>query len=162
MFAIMKATALLPIIMLAAISCGTAKNQNFKSESEDEVVNIGYQKAMKKDVNGAVHRIKIKDEGMSFTNIYEYLKGSVAGLEVEGETSGRPTIRIRGINSITGPNDPLIIVDGVYESVEGLSGINPRDVDTVDVLKDASMTASYGSRGSGGVIIITLKKGGKD
>ena len=145
----------------AAISCGTANKQAI--HQEEDVINIGYENALRKDINGAVGSVKMKRQTILYNNIYEYMSGTVAGLEIEGDTSGGgvPTIRIRGVNSINGPGDPLVIIDGSYSSVASLSTINPQDVSSIDVLKDASMTAAYGARGTNGVIIITLKRGGE-
>ena len=158
----MKAKSLiLPLLAFAAVSCGTANRQAV--QQEDDVVNIGYEKSLRKDVNGAVGSVKMKRQPMYYNNIYDYMSGTVAGLDIEGDTSGGgvPTIRIRGVNSINGPGDPLVIVDGSYSSVSSLAAINPQDVSSIDVLKDASMTAAYGARGTNGVIIITLKRGGE-
>lgn len=151
----------LPLMAIIAVSCGTARNQSI--QQEEDVVDVGYGKSLRKDVNGAMGSVKMKHQPMQYTNIYEYMSGTVAGLDVEGNTSGGgvPTIRIRGVNSINGNNDPLVIVDGSYESVASISSINPQDVSSIDVLKDASMTAAYGARGTNGVIIITLKHGGE-
>lgn len=151
----------MPLLAFTAISCGTANKQAV--QQEDDVVNIGYGKSLRKDVNGAVGSVKMKRQPMYYNNIYDYMSGTVAGLDIEGDTSGGgiPTIRIRGIRSINGPNDPLVVVDGSYMSVESIATLNPMDVSSIDVLKDASMTAAYGSRGANGVIIITLKRGGE-
>ena len=160
----MKATKLILIVLAgcALCACGSQRQAVTLDENE-ELVNTGYGKVLRKNSSGASANVKVKDRAMQFDNIYDYLRGAVAGLDVDGNTSGGsvPTIRIRGVNSINGPNDPLVIVDGAYDSVAGISNINPNDVSSVDVLKDASMTAAYGSRGSGGVIIINLKKGGE-
>lgn len=148
-------------MVFAAVSCGTASKQT--AWQEEDVVNIGYGKSLRKEVNGAVSSVNMKNQAVQYDNIYDYLRGSVAGLDIFGDSSGgsTPTIRIRGTRSLNGPNDPLVIVDGNFMSVESIATINPRDVSSIDVLKDASMTAAYGSRGANGVIIITLKRGGE-
>ena len=142
------------------------------AESLDEVVVVGYGTTTVKDATGSVEAITAKD----FTrgNIVtpeNLLNGRVAGVSVN--TSGAPgsssEIRIRGGSSVNASNDPLIIIDGLpidSKSVEGsrsiLSGINPNDIESFSILKDASATAIYGSRASNGVIIITTKKGKKE
>lgn len=155
----------LTIILLALCTLCACSSQRYIATNTDdeELVNTGYGKILKRNSAGATANVKVLDRNMEFDNIYDYLRGNVAGLDVDGSTSGGsiPTIRIRGVNSINGPNDPLVIVDGAYDSVAGIASINPNDVASIDVLKDASMTAAYGSRGSGGVIIINLKKGGE-
>ena len=135
----------------------------------DEVVVIGYGTTTRKDATGSVEAIT--SEGFTKGNIVtpeNLINGRIAGVSVN--TSGAPgsgsEIRIRGGASITGSNDPLIIIDGLPISNEGVTGsrgvlssINPNDIDSFSVLKDASATAIYGSRASNGVIIIVTKKG---
>lgn len=129
--------------------------------SLDEVVLIGYGSAKKSDLTGAVAQVTAKAfEDQPMTRIEDALQGRAAGVTV-AKTSGSPgagvKIRIRGANSITGNNDPLVVIDGVIGG--DLSSINPNDIASMDVLKDASATAVYGSRGSNGVIMVTTKKG---
>lgn len=136
----------------------------------DEVVVIGYGTQQKKDITGAVTTISTKDfqKGV-FTSPEQLIAGKVAGVQITSN-SGAPgsgsTIRIRGGSSLNASNDPLIVLDGVpldNNSISGapsaLSLINPNDIETFTVLKDASSTAIYGNRGSNGVILITTKKG---
>lgn len=129
----------------------------------DEVVVIGYGTARKKDVTGST--VSLKGETLNeikAPNIINQLQGRAAGVDIvtNGNTIGTGgQIRIRGNRSITGNNDPLIVVDGmVYGG--SLNDLNPDNVASLDVLKDASATAIYGSRGANGVIIITTKRGG--
>ena len=112
------------LLAFAAVSCGTANKQAV--QQEEDVVNTGYGKSLRKDVNGAVGSVKMKRQPMYYNNIYDYMSGTVAGLEIDGDTSGGgvPTIRIRGVNSINGPSEPLVIVDGSYSSVSSLATIN--------------------------------------
>lgn len=126
----------------------------------DEVVVIGYGTAQKKDVTGAVSQVSAKSfENQPLTRVEDALQGRAAGVTVAG--SGQPgepmKVRIRGVNSITGNNDPLVVVDGVFGG--DLRTINPNNIASIDVLKDASALAIYGSRGSNGVILVTTKKG---
>ena len=126
-----------------------------------EVVAIGYGTMKKKDLTGSVGSIdnnKIKDMGV--TRVEQALSGKVAGVLIK-PVSGQPgvgmQIRIRGIGSISASAEPLYVVDGF--PVDNIQTINPNDIETVDILKDASATAIYGSRGSNGVIIISTKRG---
>ncbi len=139
-----------------------------------DVVVIGYGVAKKNDLTGSVTAIKPdeKNHGL-ITNAQDMMQGKIAGVSVTS-TSGQPgdgaTIRIRGGSSFNkSGNDPLIVIDGLAmdnQNVKGLSNplsmVNPNDIESFTVLKDASATAIYGSRGSNGVIIITTKKGRKD
>ncbi len=136
----------------------------------NEVVVIGYGTVRKSDLTGSVSALRpdSKNKGVQ-VSAQDMLTGKVAGLNVtagDGNPGGGAQIRIRGGSSLTASNDPLIVVDGVAldnDFVAGLnnllSSINPNDIESFNVLKDASATAIYGSRGSNGVIIITTKKG---
>ncbi len=128
----------------------------------DEVVAIGYGTSTKKDLTGSVASVKIEDspamEAPS-TNVLESLKGSLPGVTIGQTTSagGTPFINIRGNNSISAGNSPLLVVDGIVGG--SFSEINPKDIAKIDILKDASSAAVYGSRAANGVIIITTKRG---
>lgn len=138
----------------------------------NEVVVIGYGTQRKKDLTGAVTNISSKDfvKGAS-TTPEQLIVGKVAGVSVTsngGAPGSGSTIRIRGGASLSASNDPLIVIDGVpleNSSISGaanaLSLINPNDIESMNILKDASATAIYGSRASNGVIIITTKKGAR-
>lgn len=132
------------------------------SNKLDDVVVVGYGTQRKRDVTGAVVSVNEKAlREVPVANIQSALQGTAAGLEVQ-KVGTRPgagaVIRIRGERTINGSNDPLIVLDGIpYEG--GLNDINPDDVASVDILKDASATAIYGSRGSNGVILISTKRG---
>lgn len=143
------------------------------SELLDEVIVIGYGTVKKEDLTGAVTAIKADDINRgAVTNPQELIQGKVSGVFVQpptGQPGGASTLRIRSGASLNASNDPLIVVDGVPLAndggpgmANGLSTINPNDIETFTVLKDASATAIYGSRASNGVIMITTKKGGKD
>jgi TonB-linked SusC/RagA family outer membrane protein len=131
--------------------------------SLNEVVVVGYGTQKRSDVTGAVASIpKERLEQLPNTNIAQALQGSIPGLQINtnggGAEGNNVEIILRGRNSITAGNSPLIIYDGVpYEG--GISEINPNDISSIEVLKDASAAAIYGSRGSNGVILITSKKG---
>jgi TonB-linked SusC/RagA family outer membrane protein len=131
--------------------------------SMDEVVVVGYGTQRKKDVTGAVVSVGEKAlREVPTANLQGALQGRAAGLEVQ-RTGTRPgagaVIRIRGERSINGSNDPLIVLDGIPYEGGNLNDINPDEVASIDILKDASATAIYGSRGSNGVILISTKKG---
>ncbi len=133
-----------------------------KNDLEGVVV-VGYGTQRKKDVTGSVVSVGEKAlREVPVANLQQALQGRAAGLEVQ-QVGRRPgagaVIRIRGERTINGSNDPLIILDGIPFEGGNLNDINPDEVASVDVLKDASATAIYGSRGSNGVILITTKKG---
>ena len=138
----------------------------------NEVVVIGYGAVKKSDLTGSVTAMKpdTKNKGL-VVNAQDMMQGKIAGVNVTsdgGSPGGGSTIRIRGGSSLNASNNPLIVIDGVpmdNNGVKGLSNplsmVNPQDIESFNVLKDASATAIYGSRGSNGVIIITTKKGRK-
>ncbi len=129
----------------------------------DEVVVVGYGTQKAKDLTGAIATLKSENfKDQPILQAASALQGRVAGVSVSqnsGAPGGEAKIRIRGSNSISGSNDPLYIVDGVAMISFSLQALNPNDIETMDVLKDASATAVYGSRGANGVVIITTKKG---
>ena len=129
--------------------------------SLDQVVVIGYGTQKRKDLTGAVGSIDSKDiKDLAVTRLDQALIGKAAGVQVK-PVSGQPgapmQIRIRGIGSISAGSEPLYVVDGF--PVADIQTLNPNDIESMDILKDASATAIYGSRGSNGVIIITTKRG---
>ena len=137
----------------------------------DEVVVIGYGKVKKSDATGAVTAVDSKDFNPGATSAEGLLVGKASGVVITSE-SGQPgagfNIRIRGGSSLRANNDPLIVIDGIpidNTDMDGmanpLSTINPNDIKTFTVLKDASATAIYGSRGANGVILISTKTGKK-
>ena len=132
----------------------------------EEVVAVGYGTARRKDISGAVSTIKLEDSPVANapnTNALQTLKGNVAGVNIGAQNSPgqTPNILVRGQNSINGNNDPLIVLDGIIY-LGSISDINPEDIATMDVLKDASAAAVYGSRAANGVIVITTKEGKSD
>lgn len=126
-----------------------------------EVVVIGYGSVKKRDLTGALSSVASKDlENQPIIRVDQALLGRAAGVMVmnnAGSPGGDVSIRIRGANSIMGGNDPLYVVDGFVGA--NFNDINPNDIESIEVLKDASGTALYGSRGANGVILITTKKG---
>ena len=129
----------------------------------DEVVVVGYGTMRKSDLTGAVTRANIQAfEKSTNTNLLQSLQGTVPGLNV-GQTSSAgsdPAISVRGANTISGSTSVLVILDGIIYT-GSLSSINPADIESVDVLKDASATAVYGAQAANGVLLITSKKGAK-
>ncbi|MGX5817677.1 SusC/RagA family TonB-linked outer membrane protein [Chitinophaga lutea] len=127
-----------------------------------EVVTIGYATVKRRDLTGAVSSVTAKQiADIPLSSAAEALNGRLAGVQIttaEGAPGAEVKIRVRGGNSITQDNSPLYIIDGVQVE-DGLSGLAPQDIESVDVLKDASATAIYGARGANGVIIITTKGG---
>ncbi len=147
-----------------------------------EVLVVGYGTVKKSDKTGAIESIKPKDKDvLQYNNFQDFLQGRAAGVQVlsnGNELLSTSSIRIRGANSLRGDNEPLYVIDGIivnsstedvadplsggnsYLSAQnGLSGINTQDIESIEVLKDASATAIYGSRGANGVVLITTKKG---
>lgn len=129
----------------------------------DEVIAIGYGTTKRKDFTGSATSIKLEDSPVALAtnmNALETLKGNVSGLDIgyTNSAGGTPSMQIRGQNSISGSNDPLIVVDGTI-FLGDLNSINTNDIASVDVLKDATTAAAYGSRSANGVIMITTKKG---
>ena len=159
-------------------------NMKVDAAALDEVVVVGYGTVLKKDVTGSLSSVKVKDEvATQSASVDQLLQGRAAGVQVI-QNLGAPgsgiSVKIRGTSSLRGDNEPLYVIDGVIISSagedtdpisigdsgggaaqNGLNGINPRDIETMQVLKDASATAIYGSRGANGVVLITTKKGVK-
>lgn len=132
-------------------------------EKLDEVVVIGYATGSKRTISGAVEKVGRKDMNTGVVaNPLQAIKGKVAGVNIM-KTGGDPTagasIRVRGTTSLSGGNDPLVIIDGVFGDLGMLNAIAPSDIESFTVLKDASETAQYGSRGASGVIVVSTAKG---
>ena len=128
----------------------------------DEVVVVGYGIQKKSDITGSVSSVKSENiRNAAFTRTDEALQGQIAGVQVvnnDASPNSSISIRIRGVNSINAASDPLVIIDGMQGG--SMSNVHPNDIESIEILKDASATAIYGSRGAGGVILITTKKGG--
>ncbi|MFC3197943.1 SusC/RagA family TonB-linked outer membrane protein [Parapedobacter deserti] len=128
----------------------------------EEVVVVGYGTMRKSDLTGSVAQVKSEDlQAVPVYNMEQALKGRAAGVQVtqnSGQPGGRIEVRVRGGNSMIGNNQPLYVVDG-FPITGGINFLNPADIESIDILKDASATAIYGARGANGVVIITSKKG---
>ena len=147
-----------------AINNKTEVNISITSSASalQDVVVIGYTTIKKKDVTGAVAGINQKDiRSRPVSNAIEAMQGKVAGVDISSnERPGTvPNINIRGVRSLTASNSPLFVVDNIPLITGGIENVNPNDIESIDVLKDASATAIYGSRGANGVVIITTKQG---
>ena len=131
------------------------------AQALDEVVVVGYGVQKKRDLSGAVSSVKSRDiTAIPTTNALEALQGKVAGLDLtssSGKAGAELSFTIRGERSLKASNKPLILVDGVDYGTT--LDINPSDIESIEVLKDASSTAIYGTRGANGIIIVTTKKG---
>lgn len=142
-----------------------SKDMVIRMESDskmlDEVVAVGYGVTKKRDLAGAVTSIKTDDvKAGVIMNTAELIKGRAAGVHVRQtsmEPGGLITIRVRGASSISSSNNPLYVVDGLQ--TEGGLDLNPNDIESIEILKDAAATAIYGARGANGVVIVTTKKG---
>jgi TonB-dependent SusC/RagA subfamily outer membrane receptor len=134
---------------------------NASAATLDEVVVVGYGSTKKSDLTGSVSVVKTKDiQKIAVTRVDDVLQGRTGGVQISkssGAPGGNVNIRIRGTNSITGSNQPLVVIDDFIGG--DLSTVDVNDVASIQVLKDASATAIYGSRASNGVIIVTTKKG---
>jgi TonB-dependent SusC/RagA subfamily outer membrane receptor len=130
----------------------------------NDVVVVGYGLSRRKDVTGAVASVSSRDFNQGIvTNPLQQIQGRVAGLVITspgGDPNSNPSIRLRGQTSLAGGQNPLIVVDGIpLDDANQLSNIPPADIESYDVLKDASATSIFGSRGANGVILITTKRG---
>lgn len=160
-----------------AIGTATTLNAKLSQESEslEEIVIVGYGEKKRKDVTGAISSISAKDlEDQVYTNISETLQGQASGVLVSSD-SGEPgagiSIQIRGINSLSGSTQPLYVLNGIpletetqaqgddfFTATNPLASLNPDDIQSIEVLKDASATAIYGARAGNGVVLITTKE----
>ncbi len=159
-----------PAFFLFAGTMLQAQTQDtIKTADIEQVVLIGYGKQKKTDVTGSISSISSKDFNGGATSPAQLIQGKTPGVSITGN-SGAPgsgsSIRIRGVGSLNGNQAPLIVIDGVPQDFSGISGaadplslINPNDIETFDILKDASATAIYGNRASNGVILVTTKRG---
>lgn len=131
---------------------------------EVQIVAVGYGDVRRRDLTGSIGSANMKDLVKTpVSNIAENLGGRIAGVQVSSSDGGPGDnfdIVIRGAGSLTGSTAPLYVIDGFPSETSGLSSLNPNDIESIDILKDASATAIYGARGANGVVIVTTKKGG--
>ena len=132
------------------------------SKQISEVLVVGYTPMRKSDFTGSIASVKASELSATTPTVGQSLVGKVAGVEVH-QTSGAPgdgvTIRVRGVNSLSASSAPLYVIDGFPIENFSNAALNPEDIESMTILKDASATAIYGSRGANGVIIIETKKG---
>lgn len=129
----------------------------------EEVIVVGYGTAKKKNITGAVERVNVEESPIALasnTSVLQTIRGATPGINIgtQNQAGTTPSILVRGTNSISGSNDPLIVLDGVI-FLGSVSDINPSDIASIDILKDASSAVVYGSRAANGVILINTKKG---
>lgn len=129
----------------------------------NEIVVVGYGTTRRRDVTGSISKISERDLNQGpITNPLQQIAGRAAGVTINqagSEPGVAPSIRIRGITSLGGGNDPLVVVDGIQGNLDLLNQVPPSEIESVDILKDASATAIYGSRGAAGVVLVTTKRG---
>jgi len=147
------------------ISANTSKKLNINLSAEevllDDVVIVGYGVTKKRDLAGSIASLKTEDiKAGVVTDMSQFLKGRASGVQVKQnslEPGGNVSIRVRGASSVSAENEPLYVIDGFQ--TDNMSQINMDDIESIEILKDASTTAIYGARGANGVILITTKKG---
>jgi iron complex outermembrane receptor protein len=149
-------------IELTANKLGSTVTLTEEASDLQEVVVVGYGTMRKKDVTGAVSSVTNENLNQgATTNPLQQIAGKAAGVVITqtgSEPGTSPSIRIRGITSLIGGSDPLVVIDGIQGDLDFLNQIPPNEIESVDILKDASATAIYGSRGAAGVILVTTKK----
>ena len=153
-----------PAFLLFAGTMLHAQTDSTKTADIEQVVLIGYGKQKKTDLTGSLTALTTEDFNKGAVTTAEGLiNGRASGVVItqSGTPGGEAVIRVRGGSSLNASNDPLLVVDGLPLDGISLSTINPNDIESFSILKDAASTAIYGSRGSNGVILITTKKGGK-
>ncbi|WP_434979559.1 SusC/RagA family TonB-linked outer membrane protein [Daejeonia sp. YH14] len=164
-----KVLKIAPAFLLAGTMVHAQTKDSLKTMDIEQVVLIGYGKQKKEDLTGSITSVTSKDFNGGSTSADQLIQGKAPGVSITGN-GGNPgagsTIRIRGGASLNASNDPLIVIDGVPMDFQGLSGasnplalINPNDIESFNILKDASAAAIYGNRASNGVILITTKRG---
>ena len=149
-------------VEVSANKLGTKVTLNEETSDLQEVVVVGYGTLRKKDVTGAVASVTNENLNQgATTNPLQQIAGKAAGVVITqtgSEPGTSPSIRIRGITSLIGGSDPLVVIDGIQGDLDFLNQIPPNEIESDDILKDASATAIYGSRGAAGVILVTTKK----
>lgn len=150
-------------LIFSVTACSSSREASESNQTDEEQVEVGYGAVDKKDVTGAVSTVDVEQaqKDRPATTVADMLRGRVSGVVVTEGAGGGISIRIRGTTSIMGSSDPLYVVDGMpVEPNPGgtLPFLNPNDIESISVLKDASATAIYGARGANGVIVIKTKR----
>lgn len=156
---------LLAVSLTACLSgCASARSSPSKpAPAPSDSVQVGYGKQAKRDVTGSISQVDGDvARQTSATSLVEMLQGRVPGLDVRRLPNGSVSVRIRGVRSLRGDGEPLYVVDGIVRDSGpngGFPDLQPADIKSIEVLKDAGSLAVYGSRGANGVILITTRKG---
>lgn len=148
-------------VLIAGAGCHRQAAETGPTPATGDSVDVGYGEQAKRDVTGSVAEIDTKRIRRGSANtMADLLEGRIPGLEVRRLPDGSVSLRVRGGRSFSGSDEPLLIVDGtpVSDITTALQDIDPRDVQSVSVLKDGGSLAAYGSRGANGVVLITTKK----
>jgi len=158
------AGAVLACLALTAGCASAFHGSSGKQKETPDSVSVGYGKQARSDVTGAVASVDTESQrDNSSMQLEQLIQGRVSGVEVIRVDAGRVSLRIRGQNSITSSTEPLYVIDGMKVHAEtftdAMVGINPGDVASIEVLKDAGATAIYGSEGANGVVVITTRRG---
>lgn len=153
------------LLLLCALSaaCASGHGRGSRAQPQDSV-SVGYGKQSRKDVTGAVSSIDTESQrNNSAMQLEQLIQGRVSGVEVIRVDAGRISLRIRGASSLNSTTEPLYIIDGMKVHAESftdaMAGINPADVASIEILKDAGATAIYGSEGANGVVIVNTRRG---
>ena len=160
---VLSSIAVIAMLVFAGCASTDSSRDEMARNDEGEKVDMGYGEVDKDKMTESVSTIDNTDPNLvQPRSIADLLRGRVAGVTVEEGPGGTMRVRIRGQRSFMGGNDPLYVIDGMtINTSDGiLAGINPMDIESISVLKDASATAAYGSRGANGVIVIKTKRGG--
>ncbi len=153
------------LVLFAGLGAACASGHGHGSGAQpQDSVSVGYGKQARKDVTGAVSSIDTQSQrNNSAMQLEQLIQGRVSGVEIIRVDGARISLRIRGVTSITGSLEPLYIIDGMKVRADtftdAMNGINPADVASIEILKDAGATAIYGSEGANGVVIVTTRRG---
>ncbi len=156
--------AVIGVVAVLLVGCHGSTNTRPASRPSPDSVGVGYGTSAEGDVTGAISSTSTQSTAPSNpTSMADLLEGRFPGVEVTRLASGGVSVRIRGQRTFRGSSEPLYVIDGIPKML-GTDGIlmdlDPRDIESIDVLKDAAATSVYGSRGANGVILITTKRGG--
>jgi TonB-dependent SusC/RagA subfamily outer membrane receptor len=158
------AVALIAGALVVLTGCASSAPATSESEDDERQVNVGYGTVPESKVTSAVGNVDPDDVPQPITRLEDLLRGKVAGVDVIPGPGGGVQVIIRGRSSLLGSNQPLYVIDGIAARMTPGGGtpiLNPADIESIEVLKDASATAIYGSRGANGVILITTKRAGQ-
>lgn len=148
-------------VLFLMSGCATTRPAEGGNSEDADLVDVGYGKAEREHVVGSMSTVEADSRQMGAYKTMAKMLGQLPGVQVS-EVGGSLTVRVRGTNSFLGGEEPLYVIDGMVVQISGagLAGMDPNNVKSITVLKDAGSTAIYGSRGANGVIMITTKHGG--